>query len=245
MSSSKRVSKINSRLVSPFGPSIMVGYMPDGIYKDFKTIIERVLKEKRRTHTTQLAGRIEEEWTIGEDEIWQTQTEEFLNAVSVQYGKQLINRIFGEGIEWDAQQKTPQNVVVESKCVGGWVNEMKSGEYNPVHYHPFCNLTSVFYFNNIDKKFLKEMIAPANENMSGTKVEPGTSGDGMLELIYKSGINFEQGTFRVTPEEKMFLIFPSFLLHTVYPFISDKKRISASFNFQLSSNSEIINFGVK
>ena len=67
-----------------------------------------------------------------------------LNTISP---TELINRIFGEGIEWDAQQKTPQNVVVESKCVGGWVNEMKSGEYNPVHYHPFCNLTSVFYFN--------------------------------------------------------------------------------------------------
>jgi hypothetical protein len=54
---------------------------------------------------------------------------------------------------------------------------------------------------------------------------------------------FEQGTLRIRPKEGMFLLFPSSLLHTVYPFISDKRRLSASFNFILQSNHGVVNFG--
>ena len=69
------------------------------------------------------------------------------------------------------------------------------------------------------------------------------SGDGYLELVYKSAGYFEQGTFRVKPKKGDFLMFPSSLLHTVYPFVSDKTRISASFNFILQSSFGMINFG--
>ena len=242
-----RVEKINYDVLTPFGPSIMTGTIPENVYVQFKDIIDGILKEKKESHKEKLAGRIEEEWTIGEEHLWQTQVEEFLVAIAQQYGTEVIDRYYSNQFRFDS----PTDHITESKegaeigcqIVGGWVNEMKSYEYNPIHYHPFSNVTSVFYFSNIDDEFIEEMIAPNNTMPAGSPVDNGTSGDGYLELIYKSMSYFEQGTLRVSPKEGMFLLFPSSLLHTVYPFISDKTRISASFNFVLQSNHGVVNFG--
>lgn len=242
-----RVEKINYEVLTPFGPSVMTGTIPKNIYVQFKDMVEKVVKEKKESHTERLAGRIEEEWTIGEEHLWQTQVEEFLISVAQQYGEEVIERYYFNQFRLDSitdyHEESKKTSKVGCNIVGGWVNEMKSSEYNPIHYHPFCNVTSVFFFNNIDEEFIKEMIAPNNKVISGAPIENGTSGDGTLELIYKSMGYFEQGTLRIRPKEGMFLLFPSSLLHTVYPFISDKKRLSASFNFILQSNHGVVNFG--
>jgi hypothetical protein len=180
--------------------------------------------------------------------LWQTQVEEFLLSISQQFGIQVLKRSYLNSSKYEDPsfgEKNFSQSEVKSRIGGGWVNEMKSGEYNPIHYHPFCNVTSVFYFNDIDDKFIKEIIAPGNTYLAGVEdaIGKGTSGDGFLELLYHSIGYFEQGSIRIRPKEKMFLVFPATLLHTVYPFNSDDVRISASFNFTLHSNSGLINFG--
>lgn len=244
MSKSYRVEKIDFKLLRPFGPAILAGKLSDNVFNDFKGIIDRVLKEKNRDHSKQLAGRIDEEWTIEPSDYYQTQTEEFLLSLCEHYGRMMVSR-YNFNVEGDSsyQPEDPNNVEMTPTITGGWVNEMKSGEYNPVHFHPYCNITSVFFFNDVDDKFIKEIIAPDSPESAGKEMKKGTSGDGYLELIYKSAGYFEQGTFRVRPQKGDFLMFPSSLLHTVYPFISDKTRISASFNFILNSTYSMINFG--
>ena len=74
---------------------------------------------------------------------------------------------------------------------------------------------------------------------------PGNTDDGLLEIIYNSSNYFQLGVLRVQPKEKQFLVFPANLLHQVYPFISNEKRVSASFNFQVNGDSQIINYGAR
>jgi len=241
MSKSYRVEKIDFKLLRPFGPAILSGRLSDNVFNDFKGIIDKVLKEKKRDHSKQLAGRIDEEWTIEPSDYYQTQTEEFLLNLCEHYGRMIVSRYIDNGNQGD--ETDPNKIDMTPTITGGWVNEMKSGEYNPTHFHPHCNVTSVFFFNDVDGKFIKEIIAPESPEQSGRKVTKNNSGDGYLELIYKSGGYFEQGTFRVKPQKGDFLMFPSSLLHTVYPFISDKTRISASFNFILHSSFGMVNFG--
>lgn len=244
MSKSYRVEKVDFKLLQPFGPSILAGKLPDNVFTDFKGLIDRVLKERKRDHSKQLAGRIDEEWTIQPADYYQTQTEEFLLSLCEHYGRMMVSRHNGnEHGDNTFPSEDPNEVMMTPTIIGGWVNEMKSGEYNPVHFHPYCNVTSVFFFNDVDDKFIKEIIAPESPESAGKEMKKGTSGDGYLELIYKSAGYFEQGTFRVKPQKGDFLMFPSSLLHTVYPFISDKTRISASFNFILNSTFSMINFG--
>ncbi len=245
--SDKRVEKIQYDLVSPFGPSIMVGDVPDSIYEEFKGIVNQVIKEKGRTHTIQLSGRLDEEWSVGKDVIFGTRTEEFLEVLINRYCTSLIARIFDKD-KYNNDQNDLDSIVnspVKVTQVGGWVNNMKKYEYNPIHYHPYCNITTVFFFNNLDENFLTDIIANKNikRNHGAPDSKPGNTDDGILELVYNSANYFEQGTFRIAAKEKMFLVFPAHLLHTVYPFISDENRITVSFNFVTESDIQLVNYG--
>ena len=64
-----------------------------------------------------------------------------------------------------------------------------------------------------------------------------TNKDVCIELIYKAQDSNaqERGTMLITPEEGMLLLFPSNLLHTVYPFKGDGERRSVAFNCHWSA----------
>ena len=47
MGYSNRVEKIKYDFVSPFGPSIMVGTIPDSIYDEFSEIFTELLKKNK------------------------------------------------------------------------------------------------------------------------------------------------------------------------------------------------------
>ena len=244
-----RVEKIKYDFVSPFGPSIMIGTIPDSIYGEFSKIIHDVIEEKERSHAKQLSGRIEDEWTIDRRHLFETRTEEFMHSAVNKYCVDLLERLYKTKAwsEDNVDVLSASNIPLEILNTGGWVNNMKSYEYNPVHYHPFCNITTVFYFNTVDGDFIEEIIAPKNteRNHDAPPSEPGNTDDGLIEIIYNTSHYFELGTMRLQPREKGFLVFPAHLLHQVYPFVSNKKRISASFNFTVKGESQIINYGAR
>ena len=64
MAKDRRVEKVRIKNITPFGPMIMAGEIPRSIYKDFRKIVTKTLKEKKYDHKFRLAGRLEDEWTI-------------------------------------------------------------------------------------------------------------------------------------------------------------------------------------
>ena len=115
---------------------------------------------------------------------------------------------------------------------------MRSGEYNPIHYHPGCNITTVFFFDDVDEEFIDDIIAPIQTNSFayGKDVhKKGTTDDGLIEIVYGSSRIMESSTWRIRPNKGEFLIFPAYLLHVVYPFISKQRRITASINYKIHS----------
>ena len=248
MAKDKRVEKVNFTDWTPFGPQILVGDIPKKVYKEYEKIVKSVLEKKEERHDYKLAGRIDDEWTIGNNVLYQTQTEEFLEQAVIKYCNNVTNRMlvknqqFAGNSEWLADNANLHDF--EVRRVGGWVNSMKRMEYNPLHHHPYCNITSIFFFSDLDEKFFDDIIAPSsNRNSDGQQViNTSTTDDGSLEIVYGSNNYWQTGSVRVRPKKGMFLIFPGDLLHCVYPFDSKKRRISASFNFQVHSNSGL-NFG--
>jgi hypothetical protein len=253
MAKDRRVEKVRIKNVTPFGPMIMAGEIPRSIYKDFRKIVTKTLKEKKYDHKFRLAGRLEDEWTIPEIDLFQTQVDEFLTSVVERYATDVAERmlvgtqVFAGDEVFQQCQEGFKKLQISARRQAGWVNEMISGEYNPVHHHPYANVTSVFFFTDTDEEFIDEIIAPNNnKNEEGIEfLNTSTTDDGSLEIIYGSDNHWQVGTVRVKPKERMFLIFPANLLHTVYPFKSKSKRISASFNFQVDSNVGGLNFGDK
>ncbi len=53
---------------------------------------------------------------------------------------------------------------------------------------------------------------------------------GMIQFTYGESANLRNDTLTFKPEVGQFLIFPSWLRHSVYPFYCDGERRSMSFN---------------
>ena len=114
-----------------------------------------------------------------------------------------------ELVEWDHNKSQ----VAYHMGEGPWVNFQKNGEFNPMHNHG--GTLSVVIFLKI----------PEEINEERRKSTFSAKASGCLQFMF-----FDQHIV-VKPKEAMMYIFPAYLWHSVYPFITDTERISMSFNF--------------
>ena len=95
-----------------------------------------------------------------------------------------------------------------------WVNEMKAGDYNPVHVHHgklFTGLSSV-------------MILKLPKDMGPEIARPDQPLNGRLQILGNSSGQFATTDF--SPRVKLgdFYVFPYDIRHTVYPFTNKKAK---------------------
>ena len=100
-----------------------------------------------------------------------------------------------------------------------WIVEQQPGEYNPIHVHTDCDVSTVM--------FLKAPIFLPSE-------KPDRDDDGTIYFVGGSGSNdkLKMSSLKVKPKPGQFFIFPSHLMHTVYPYKTNDNfaRRSVSFN---------------
>ena len=100
-----------------------------------------------------------------------------------------------------------------------WVISQWQGEYNPLHIHTECQMSTVMYLKV--PKFLPS-------------VKPDRDDDGNIMFIggASSGSRLTRNLMKIKPKVGDFFIFPAHLQHTVYPFKTDGdfERRSVSFN---------------
>ena len=96
---------------------------------------------------------------------------------------------------------------------------MKAGEYNPAHFHTKCYVSSVLYLK-IPKNRPKRNIACKDDT------------DGMIEFSDRSVAPdfLTRGSLCLQPEVGTMFMWPSSLLHSVYPFLGDEVRRSIAWN---------------
>ena len=159
-----------------------------------------------KPHNDQLAGKIAEEKRV--DEILTDEMKSFFRECFQQYLK-----IIGYQVTY---------LPVLSKA---WINEMKSGEYNPIHYHLSADsalgLSSVLMLKRPDWYGVEASReeAPAN---------------GWLEFTGGDQSPLSRSQVRVDAQVGEFFVFPYTLLHGVYPFNStDEVRRTLSQNCDL------------
>lgn len=102
-------------------------------------------------------------------------------------------------------------------------NPMLPGEYDSPHHHPESDLLGIYYLktpNNCgDIQFLD-----SRGSVSTRWQEPLIQNDG----AFRSARAF----FKIKPESGTLLLFPSYLIHSVEPNISNDVRISIVFEFK-------------
>ena len=88
-----------------------------------------------------------------------------------------------------------------------WINEMKVGEYNPIHIHQgtiFTGLSSV-------------MILKLPKDMGPEYARPDTPLNGKLQIMGNSSGQFVKADYSPIAEERDFYVFPYDMRHCVYP----------------------------
>ena len=160
-----------------------------------------------KPYNDQLAGKIAEE--------------KMINEILTPSMKDMFLWCFGQYLTITALQ-TGGRVLDKA-----WINEMKSGEYNPIHYHTSKNsqvgLSSVLMLKRPDWYGIEasKEEAPAN---------------GWLEFTGGDQSVFSTSQVRVDAQVGEFYVFPYTLLHGVYPFNStDQVRRTLSFNCDVTS----------
>ena len=95
-----------------------------------------------------------------------------------------------------------------------WINEMKAGDYNPVHIHQgriYTGLSSV-------------MILKLPKDMGPEIIRPDIPMNGQLQILGNIGGQFVKADY--SPQMKIgdFYVFPYDMRHVVYPFTNKKEK---------------------
>jgi len=215
----------------PFGPWFLQAKLPEDVLNKMIEITDKISDNSSKVSLGHgLAGVIEDEPYIPPGVL----KKEGLYDYFIDLGKYYVKH----GLKWalagkdvyenwiddvikdddDSDKNFNPKLVVEMDKM--WIVNQVEGEYNPVHLHTNCTISSVMYLK-IPK--YKPRRIPGKKHM-----------DGKIELIYHSSgelpQSFDSGTLSIQPEAGDIFMWPSNLLHTVYPFLGKGVRRSVSYN---------------
>ena len=119
-----------------------------------------------------------------------------------------FSAVFKHYLDWN------KTIDYKMKVHSIWVNEMKAGDYNPVHIHRgeiFTGLSSV-------------MILKLPKDMGPELTRPDEPMNGQLQILGNASGQFVKSDY--SPQMKIgdFYVFPYDIRHVVYPFTNKKEK---------------------
>ena len=233
--------KISLKFIRPDGAGILHGVMPEGILKKWKSLAKDVLDKKMVEWNPSLVGKIYDEWKIPKLLYKDYGLENFINLAFYKYVEIWVDEwVYMENLSHRVSEEELPTFKISVELGDGWINSMREGEYNPIHLHTNCDLSSIFYLEDytgdepIDNK--REDIPNVDghtnflfssaQNGAVIKINPH---DGNVAAV-SSGVQHATH-FDVKPKAGDFFIFPHWLMHSVNPFKGNGRRITASINY--------------
>ena len=198
--------KIQSRIIKKFGPSILQVKIPEKIIKTLNDYVDKTINDKDKVKElnagNSLVGDVTQEWRL---------ENEFINPSGwFRFLASCVNKC----IEFETKKK-----IKKFEIKSTWIVRQFQNEYNHTHWHG----------GHISGAgFLK---VPSTLGKHSQNKEEIIYRGGNLQLIHGSRMFLCHSTLDLVPEVGDFYFFPSYLMHTVYPFKgSDEERRSISFN---------------
>jgi len=187
------------------GQSILKYEVPLEIFVALNNIFE----EKRKflpVATKQLAGKIKEEVSLffagpNSEKMHQ---HSFVSEDILKW----FYAVFDHYLKWN---KTREFTM---KINSIWVNEMKAGEYNPVHIHQGMNYTGLS----------SVMVLNMPEDMGPEIARPDQPMNGQLQILGSASGQFVTSDYAPKMRIGDFYVFPYDMRHVVYPFTNKKEK---------------------
>jgi len=198
-------------ILKPFGPSIVKVTIPSQILIEINKYIDDLSEDENQMlkldHGNYLAGNVTQEFRLDVDFMKKIKWAEFLGKSCQKW------MLEGHNIK-----------IKKFDIIASWVVKQFKNDYNPIHYHS-GEISGVGYL-----KVPKDM---GNTIQKSKKVNH----NGKLVLIDGSKKFVCNPTYVVTPKVGDFYFFPSYMMHTVYPFSNtSEERRSVSFNAKIDED---------
>ena len=202
-------------IFKPFGPSIVKISIPEDIISAMNIYVEEIIKDKEKLKENdeghKLAGNVYQEFLLDTDFMKNIKWANFLGLVCE---------------KWVWREKAVK--LKKFQIIKSWIVRQFKNEYNPIHYHS-GNISGVGYL---------KVPSSLGETLQKNKT---INNNGKLILIDGSKKLFCSPTYTITPKVGDFYLFPSYLMHTVYPFSdNNEERRSVSFNAIIDEQSSML-----
>jgi len=199
--------KIEAKAHFPFSPLVLEVKVPDEYITKLNTYMDMALGDKellkKLDHSHDLAGNLNTEIKI---------TNQFLEETRNEWGVTLLQFFSNIGSAY-CQNMINKVEITKFIITGAWMNNQVAGDFNPIHKHDGL-LSSVL--------FTKVPISISNDEEKDYA--------GHLEFIDGRDAGITPTHMRIKPVVGRMYMFPSWLLHQVYPFRGNGHRRSVSFN---------------
>ena len=187
----------------PFGPSLGKGKLSKDIVKVINNEIDKTIINKKNDYSSKLVSQIKNEIKFSK------------NFIQKKLAKELIQNIKKYLI------KSKLKNIQEIKIINFWVVKQFKNEYNPIHYHK-GQLSGVGYLK-VPKKMSQNK--KVNNKLINT--------NGSIDFVNGQTNFLSSSIYNIAPKVGDLLIFPNYLMHTVYPFNVNGERRSFSFNAKI------------
>jgi hypothetical protein len=187
------------------GQSIIKYQVPLEVFVGLNEIYE-TQKKHLPNATEQLSGKIPDEVSLfyGGPTNKRMHTHSYISEDILKW----FYSIFDHYLKWNKTREYKMDIN------SIWVNEMKAGDYNPVHIHQgkiYTGLSSV-------------MILKLPKDMGPEIARPDQPMNGQLQILGSANGQFVTADY--SPEMKIgdFYVFPYDMRHVVYPFTNKKAK---------------------
>ena len=202
-------------VVKHFGPFMADVSLPEEVIVNLTKMTDKLLENPNTPdHGQNLAGVIHDEKLIYQQDFIDAGANDMLEGCVRTYIHQSVTT-----------NGTSEDCVVESQINSAWIVSQYENEYNPSHNHTGCEVSGVVYLKTPDIKGRRKI--PSKE---GKRDHDGDIIFPYMSECQRDGELLSRGLLQIAPARGLMLLFPSWLVHSVYPFIGEGERRSIAFN---------------
>ena len=221
--------KIEVEHIQPWSNLVCKIKLPDEIYVELQKLYDEA-SNLNKSFGGQLVGQINEEPEVTSklQEKFATFRQFCLYAVEQYVRNAMLQTLVGVNNEVKVEDFVKEEILTRITTM--WFVNQKPGEYNPVHVHTNCKVSSVMYLKKPSRQ-----IKDIKEHYKS---------DGMITFVNNTGtdLNFCNSQVSFNPEPGTMFIFPALQHHMVWPYRSEDpndSRISLSFNADFTTKSKL------